>query len=416
LVCTDFISKHKSKPGDFSRKRNFSFKSLSLFILSSIQSSIQRELDRFFKSYNNKELTEQFVSQSAFSQARLKLKPSAFIEMSKVCTDFYYSHYEVKKWKCHRLVAIDGSEAMLPKNDETIAKFGEYQTNLMNKTIVLSRISKAYDVLNDICIDAIIDNKKRGEHSMAKSHFQYLEMDDLVLLDRGYPSYDLFNEILTKGGQFCARVAVANWKAAKELIGSGEKESIRSILPGYELRKKYKEEGKKVKPINCRFVCVELGNGEKEVLITSLLDSEKYVYGDFKELYHLRWVVEESYKIDKHRLKLENFSGKSIVAIKQDFYAMILLSNITHILSSNLEKEMNTKRKNTKYQYKANITTALAKVREVIPMLFTRKGILKFLDKLIQMFLSNTKPIRPNRSFERSKGKRRRYHTCYQSL
>ena len=412
----DFISQFKTKPSDFTRKRNFSFKSLSLFIISSIQGSIQRELDRFFKAYNNKALSEQFVTQSAFSQARLKIKPGAFKELTDDCTQYFYEHYNTKKWNGFRLVAIDGSEAVLPKNKETIREYGEYTTNLMNKTIVLARLSKAYDVLNDISIDARLCNRKTGEHSLANQHLAYLGKRDLLLYDRGYPSYDLFRNTLAAGCHFCARVAVSNWSVAKKLVETGQKEIIADIKPGRKLEKKYKQLGVEYKSIKCRFILVELPTGEKEVLITSLTDMELYPHEIFQGLYHLRWGVEESYKKDKHRLQLENFSGTSIIAILQDFYANILLGNITSILSFGVEKEIEKKQKNTKYSYKINVTTALSKVRETIARLFSGVDILSLIEKLITLFVSNVLPIRPGRSFPRNKGKRKRYYKTYLPL
>lgn len=361
-------------------------------------------------------MPEQYVTQSAFSQARLKIKPEAFKVLSDDCTDFFYEHYDFKKWNGFRLVAIDGSELMLPKNKETIKEYGEYTTNFMNKNIVLARLSKAYDVLNGITLDARLSNKKTGEHSLANLHLEKLVEGDLLLYDRGYPSYDLFRNALAAGCQFCARVAVNNWSVSKRLVESGQKDIIAEIKPGYELAKKYKKQGIDFKPITCRFICVELKGGEKEVLITSLTDIEQYPHELFKRLYHLRWGVEESYKTDKHRLQLENFSGTSCAAILQDFYANILLGNITSILSSGMEKEINNKRKNTKHKYKINITTALSKVREVIAILFSGVDVLFLIEKLMAMFLSNIQPVRPDRSFPRKKGKRRRYYKTYLPL
>ena len=117
LTNPDFISTYRTSPKDFTRTRNFTFESLCLFIISSIQSSIQRELDRFFKVYNNLLLAEQFVGQSAFSQARLKINPEAFVELRKDSVDHFYSNYDIKKWKGFRLIAIDGSEVILPKRE-----------------------------------------------------------------------------------------------------------------------------------------------------------------------------------------------------------------------------------------------------------------------------------------------------------
>ncbi|MCJ7771551.1 MAG: IS4 family transposase [Desulfobacterales bacterium] len=410
------MSQYRSNPTDFTRKRSFNFKSLSLFIISSIQSSIQRELDHFFASYNGKGLSEQFVTQSAFSQARLKIKPGAFKELTDDCTQHFYKHYKIKKWNGFRLIGIDGSEALLPKNEETIREYGEYTTNCMDKTVVLARLSKAYDVLNDISIDAILCNRKTGEHSLANQHLAHTGKGDLALFDRGYPSFDLFKNTLARGCHFCARVAVANWRAARKLVESGEKETIVEITPGYDLKKRYKQKGVSYQAIKCRFILVELPSGEKEVLITSLLDSDKYPHEIFKGLYHLRWAVEESYKKDKHRLQLENFSGTSPISILQDFHANILLGNITSVLSSGLEKEVNKKRKNTKYRYKINITTALSKVREALALFFRGIDILQLIGRLIDMFLSNVLPMRPGRSFPRNKGKRKRYYATYKPL
>jgi hypothetical protein len=40
----------------------------------------------------------------------------------------------------------------------------------------------------------------------------------------------------------------------------------------------------------------------------------------FKELYYLRWGIEENYKRLKQWVEIENFSGKSVLSIQQDFY------------------------------------------------------------------------------------------------
>ena len=343
----------------------------------------------------------------------MKINPKAFEELNEDCIKHFYTNYHVKKWNGFRLIAIDGSEVMLPKTEETIIEFGEYTTNFMNKTVVLARISKAYDVLNKLSIDAKLVNRKIGEHTLANQHLELCGNGDLILFDRGYPSFDLFRNILASGSHFCARLAVANWNVAKKLIESGKNEIITEIRPGKDLKRKYINQGITIEPIKCRFICVDLLSGEKEVLITSLLDQEKYPHQIFKKLYHLRWGVEESYKKDKHRLQLENFSGKSVIAIYQDFYANILMGNLTSILSSGLDSEMNKK---TRYKYQINITTALAKVKETIALLFTKSNIIGIIEKLIQIFLLNLLPIRPYRSFERKKDKRKRYHKCYLNL
>jgi len=410
-----FIKRFKSNPKDFTRNRKFEFKSLFLFITSSIQSSIQRELDSFFQSYLGLNHPIRFISQSAFSQARLKIKPEAFVELNKTCVQFFYDNNKYKKWKTFRLIAIDGTEVVVPKTKETIEEYGEYTTNLMNNKLVLTRVSKAYDVLNDITLDAKLVNRKVGEHTLAGNHLELLGKEDLVLLDRGYPSFNLFRSILESGCQFCARVPVSNWNLAKELVTSQRSECIAEIKPGNELRKKYKEQDVSWEPIQVRFVRVKLKSGEDEVLITSLLDTVQIPHEEFKQLYHLRWGIEELYKTDKHRLKLEDFSGKSVIAIQQDFLSQMLLVNFTSILTFSVNKQLT--KKNNKYDYKVNRTSALSNIIKAIPIIFADKGNIEtYLIYLWEVLFKNTIPIRPGRNFKRIKNKRRRYYRTYATI
>lgn len=92
------------------------------------------------------------------------------------------------------------------------------------------------------------------------------------------------------------------------------------------------------------------------------------------------------------------------------------MGNFTYILSSCLDDEIDRKTNKTKYKYQLNITAALAKVKETIALIFTKSNIIGLLNRLIQMFLSNLLPIRPDRSFERNRQKRKRYHKGYLPL
>ena len=311
---------------------------------------------------------------------------------------------------------MDGSSSVLPKNTQTINEFGMHTTDTEKKSVVLARISKAYDVLNKLTLDAKLTNPQTDERTLATEHLLFCGKGDMVLLDRGYPSFELFRDTLACGAQFCARVSVANWGIAKRLVESGQKQVIVELAPSEKFLRKHKTDGVIAEPIKCRFVCIELPSGEKEVLVTSLVDTQEYPHQVFKNLYHLRWDIEESYKKDKHRLQLENFSGKTIAAIYQDFYANMLLGNLTAILSCSLEGIIKKKKVRAKHKYQVNITTALSKVKDTIVLLFTHLNVSQLLNKLEQMFLCNLLPVRKGRSFERKMFNRKRYHKTYLPL
>jgi IS4 transposase len=89
--------------------------------------------------------------------------------------------------------------------------------------------------------------------------------------------------------------------------------------------------------ITVRFVRVMLSTGEIEVLVTSLLDSDKYTAQMLKELYHLRWGIETLFGVLKERLRLDNFTGKTVISIKQDFFATLFLVGLESILTQTAE-------------------------------------------------------------------------------
>ena len=70
------------------------------------------------------------------------------------------------------------------------------------------------------------------------------------------------------------------------------------------------------------------------------MDEKEFPYDEFVDLYHLRWFVEESYKRMKSRLEIENYSGKTPLALLQDFYAKLFSCNLTSILMSGSDQQV----------------------------------------------------------------------------
>src|ERR1035437_4966314 len=82
-----------------------------------------------------------------------------------------------------------------------------------------------------------------------------------------------------------------------------------------------------------RFVSLCLPSGELEVLATSLLEEALYPTEEFLTVYHWRWGHETFHLMLKGRLELENFSGRTVEAIRQDVQAAVLLANLESVLS-----------------------------------------------------------------------------------
>ena len=408
INSTDFITKYKNSPVDFTRNSVLNFPTLFTFLINLLSSSNQDELDKYFKQVHGWEIPQTVVTDSAFSQARKKLKQEAFSDLSTKICQYFYEQYSWNTWLGFRLLAIDGSTINI-KGDAYCKSYFGLIDNGSETPYALARVSQCYDVLNHICLAAEIGPNSIGEREMALDHIQAIpNLKDLLILDRGYPGFCFFRQLLNSGRQFCARIATGSWTTITEpFLKSGVNEQIVDYLPSKEIKAECKRLGLSSAPMKLRLIRIELKTGETEILITSLVEKELYPYELFDELYHLRWPVEEAYKILKCRIQIENFTGKSVLAVKQDFFARIFMFNLTSMLIAPIDEKAETKSKNTKLDYKVNRTHAFRKMKEFGILLFLRKSIGQIINGLHQFFMKKLTPIRLNRSFPRNNSKKK---------
>jgi len=419
ILSEDFCARNKENPKDFTRTRLLPFHELIFLLLNMNNNSYQTELDRYFKVIQHLEVAERIVYKGNLSKARAKLKYKAFVELNNHMLRHYYSNFRFETWCGFNLLAIDGTTLRVPDEKKIRDHFGAWNSNKGKKPCPKARLSQMFDVLNKVTIDAIISPKSEGERELAAFHFLKLQPEDLILLDRGYPAYWLFKLALSLNSQFCARISYKKWKVVKKFYESGKKEQIFKIRTTSLSKRKCLEMGLDTKPMTVRLVRIELDSGESEILITSLTDMDKYPHGAFAELYHLRWPVEEDYKTLKYRLQIENFSGKTVRSVYQDFHAKLFSKNFTAIIAATTKNEIIQKSEDLKYLHQINFAQALSKMKDTIVLLFNRssKKIRILVEKIRKIFMQTTESVRPNRKFpRRHRVKQKRFFLEYKTV
>lgn len=383
-------------------------------------SSIQRELNAFFSKVQGEAYSIQAVTKGALTQARAKLKPEAFVELNQTAVKTFYEGAPYQLWKIHRVLAIDGSGVNLPSHATTKEVFGEYAVGCNGDVRrSMARISLCYDVLNLLTLDACMAAFTVSEQTLLKEHVSNVSFQagDLLLTDRGYPSIALMYMLQQKGVHFCMRMKESWWKEVDQFSKEGlPSKEVVFVLPPKDqyLQSTYPSSENTVR---CRLVAIELENGEKEILCTSLLDESRYTIEDLKELYHLRWNVEEAYKLYKCRAQLEVFSGKTANAVKQDFYAKVFMMTMCALLSFPIEKKVREETQQArKHRRQINRTNALAFCREAWMALWTTKQKKKLFEALDHILLKTADIIRKGRKFKRKKATKKPPAMTYKQL
>jgi hypothetical protein len=385
-----FMCEARMKETYFTRigKNKMTFKSIIVFILNFVKKSLQIELDDFFNGING---TNFNVTKQAFSEARQKISPTAFIKMSDGIIKWFYKDTEYKRFKGYRLLSIDGTVLEINNTERLREQFGYIE----NQSIKVARARAAglYDVENEIILTAVLSKYRASERAQAEELINKLDdigfSNDLILFDRGYPSRDFISFMEQKKIKYLMRVSGAFLKV---VVKAKNEDQI--------IETKHKKELMKI-----RVLKFQLDSGLTEILITNIFD-ESFTVTDFKELYFKRWDIEVKYNELKNRLQIENFSGETPIAIEQDFYATMYLSNMVSLakMDANLIIEEENKDKELKYEYKVNTNILIGKLKNSLVLMLLEKSTRKrskVLKKIMKEISRNVIPIRPGRSYIR---------------
>jgi hypothetical protein len=121
----------------------------------------------------------------------------------------------------------------------------------------------------------------------------------------------------------------------------------------------------------------------------------------------LRWGAEENYKRLKQWVEIENFSGKSVLSVKQDFYAKVLSTNLTAMVANAAQQQVDKATAHRQHDYQVNFAQALSKMKNILIelLLLSARKLQGKLEALIDYIACTIEPIRRGRSYSRSNSK-----------
>lgn len=405
-----FSVSHRVRPEDFTRERQLTFPLVMLFTLQKTVKSLQRHLHEFLDELADGELFAP-VTASAWTHARAKLRHTAFIALNRECVlPFVYGEAPasgLRRWRGHRLLGIDSSVVRLPNGPEMLEQFTPVEvTNNHGKTGTSypeGRISVVYDLLNRVGVDARLEPSRLGEVALAIEQLVHAEPGDLTLSDRGFTGYRYLAWHQHLSVDFVARCSGSSFLAARELLRknrAGRSVVVKLFAPREE-RAELTALGVP-RELTVRFVSVRLPTGALEVLATSLQDEKKYPTGDFLALYHRRWGHETFYGVMKGRLDLENFSGLTPEAVRQDFHSTVLLCNIESVLTAGADAALPDPTDPPQPPQQVNRAVSFHALKhQLLPLLYSDVPVERVLEKLQSWFAAARVSERPGRAVPR---------------
>lgn len=189
----------------------------------------------------------QTVSNAAYSKARAKFRHTAFIELNESCVlPAMYGDDDYKTFHGMRILAIDGSKIILPKNSAIAKEFGAtaYANKQSSGEYCSALASVLYDVLNGVAVHSQLEHSHSYEGDLANNSLAYTKSNDLVIYDRGYCSYLMIARNTVASNEFLIRCPRNSFSAAQKLFrGGGPNEIITTLKAPKDVAHQLKQEG-----------------------------------------------------------------------------------------------------------------------------------------------------------------------------
>jgi hypothetical protein len=231
----------------------------------------------------------------------------------------------------------------------------------------------------------------------------------ILIADRGYENYNVMAHAIDKGWKFVIRI--------KDISSNGISSGLRlpktdtfdtdiSVTFTRLQTKATREAGYKFMPscqnfdylppkskdtytLKFRITRFAISNDSYEVLVTNL-ERSKFSTDELKEIYHLRWGIETSFRELKYAIGLTSFHARKVDYIRQEVFARLLLYNYCELITTYVIDQMEDKHKGKTKQ--VNFTIAMYICREYLRQKrnLSPPDVIKLIEKHIL-------PVRPGR-------------------
>jgi hypothetical protein len=252
-------------------------------------------------------------------------------------------------WGKRRFIAFDGTKVVLPRSKDTARKMA--RPKRPDKTLVHNPqglMLMAADVFRRLPLDWALTGKGVGERTSMQELVQRMpfEPGDVAVMDRGFPSRDLFGALIEKGVDIIARMSASKavgWKELQPFLSSKAKSGVLTlVLPGNE----------RSIAVRVRVVERDAQRGrprkrtkvERMVIVSTLKEEDGFDRKALIKLYAARWGIESLFKEMKSFMQTEDFHSKSVHGCEQELVAAMIWMALASFLQAEAERTLDGRR------------------------------------------------------------------------
>lgn len=263
------------------------------------------------------------AGKSAISQARSRLGAGVMQKLAEqVLRPIAQPTVPGGWYKGLRVMAVDGSSLDVADERRNAEYFGYPGRSRGDSAFPQMRVLSLVECGSHVTVGAELGPYKRSEQKMARSLFpSHLKADMLLLADRGFYSFDLWNLAGAGGARLLWRVKSNLKLPVIERLADG---SYLSEI--YSIRDRSRRKGEMVRVIEYQLKGKQDENPQIYRLISNLLEYEFAPAKELAALYHERWEVENVFgeiktQLYGHRTILRSKTPELVI---QEMWGLLL--------------------------------------------------------------------------------------------
>lgn len=240
------------------------------------------------------------------------------------------------RWLGHRVLDVDGSTLTMP---DTAANQAEYPQQASQKPgcgFPIARIVVVFSLAVGTVLDAAIgkyQGKQTGENSLFRTLHGVLKEGDVVLADRYFSGW--FDIALLKQRDVDIVVRKHQLRATDFRTGKrlGQDDHLvcwsKPARPSWMSKNQYAALPDSLTMREVRVHVEQKGFRTRElVVVTTLLDPEKYPAAEIAQLYRRRWQAELNLRSLKIVLQMDHLRCKTPHRVRNEFYMHLVAYNL----------------------------------------------------------------------------------------
>lgn len=341
------------------------------------------------------------LTEEAFCSARSALPLRFFLRLFVDLIERFTARFGGRfRWKGFRLLGVDGMEVDLPRHAHLRKLFPPPSNQCGPNGCPRGRLVGLVGLWDGLCHAFRWTSLAVGEQESARQLFQRLGPGDLLLGDRNFPDLESFAVLRNRGADFLFHLPSNRYlKKARIPTPSGRSEEwyVDLALPrrlslAYPLLPAV---------LRVRILQYQRPGFRTSWLITSLLDTERFLYKELVELYHQRWRQETFHREWKYTLQLSNLRSHSARGLLKEVLVQLSINNAVRWMMAEAIRQTGAPRGDRPVDLR--FLDAKRLILSSLPAMAAApaRALMPLYQQLLQTLAAQRILIRPDRSYPR---------------